>query len=60
MKTTVIMTTILVGGVLCVTASAQDTKKKAAPAPGAMAMPKPAPAQKPLNHANIRGTTYYH
>jgi len=48
MKTRVILTTILVGGVLCVAASAQDAKKKAAPAPGAMAMPKPAPEMKEL------------
>ena len=34
MKTKVILTTILVGGVLCVAASDQDTKKKAAPHPG--------------------------
>jgi hypothetical protein len=49
MKTIVFLTGIVVGGVLCVTASAQDAKKKAAaPAAGAMAMPKPAPEMKEL------------
>jgi hypothetical protein len=50
MRKTVVVTTILAAGLLCLAAPAQETSasKKKTSAPAAMAMPKPAPEMKEL------------